>query len=148
MYCKFCGKEIANDALFCAACGRQVADRPAAAEVHHGSVSFVEAIKLSVKNVFDFKSRASKSEFWWGFLFLSGVSTLSSWIPVLGWAVALAAEFAAVSLMIRRFHDVGVHWKQAFKVLIPFYGIYFFIVTCLLPSVGDNEWGPGPVATV
>ncbi len=113
---------------------------------HPGYVNFGVAIKNVFVKAFDFKTRASKSEFWWGYLFLSIISSVGSFIPIINYLSAVAIAYLTVPLMIRRFHDVGMPWQQAFKVLIPIYGIIFMIQTCLLPSVGDNPHGRGPQA--
>ncbi len=111
---------------------------------HNGYVGFFDALRLFFVNAVDFKSRASKSEFWWGYLVGSAISTLCAFIPYIGWTISLAVSLPIVSLMIRRFHDLSMPWQNIFKFLIPVYGIIFMIQTFLQPSAGDNEFGPGP----
>ncbi len=113
-------------------------------EPHHGYVDFFEAFKLVFTNAINFTGRASKSEFWWGYLACSAIATLLAFIPYVGSFLAPALGLPIVSLMIRRFHDLSMPWQNIFKFLIPVYGIIYMIQTFLLPSVGDNEYGPGP----
>lgn len=113
-------------------------------EPHHGYVNFGQAIQLYWTNIVNFKGRASKSEFWWGYLFGWTASLVVGFIPYVGTFLGLAFMLPNVSLMVRRFHDLSIPWQNIFKFLIPVYGIIYMIQTFLLPSVGDNEFGPGP----
>ncbi len=102
---------------------------------HNGSVGFIAAIKLFFKNYFNYTGRASKSEFWWGYLFASLISlTIAAPMATLG----------LVSLTIRRFHDIGKHWPWYFITLIPTAGLIIMIIEFCKDSEGDNAWGPGP----
>ena len=118
---------------------------PNADTPHPGYVNFGEAIQRVFTKAFDFKTRASKSEFWWGYLFISALNIVC-WIPYIGWLLALPLSYLSIPLLIRRFHDAGLAWQNVFKLLIPVYGIIFGVKSCLLPSVGDNQFGRGPAA--
>jgi len=117
-----------------------------AAGGHNGKVSFGEAIKLFFTNYVNFTGRASKSEFWWAFLFTVLVSLVTSWIPVVGQLVMLGVFLPTLSIAIRRLHDIGKPWPYYLMGLIPFAGFIIMIVYYCKDSVGDNQWGPGPVA--
>ncbi len=104
---------------------------------HNGSVSFGEAVKLFFKNYVNFTGRASKSEFWWGYLFYFLIS--------LTYVGILVGMIGALSLCIRRLHDIGKSWVWYLMGLIPYAGAIILIIYYCKDSDGDNQWGPGPV---
>lgn len=104
---------------------------------HNGYVGFGKAIGLFFKNYVNFKGRASRSEYWWVYLFNSLISSVLSWIPYIGWLISLALLIPGIALCIRRMHDVGKCWAFA---LIPIYNL----ILAFQESDGDNKWGPGP----
>lgn len=111
----------------------------------NGKVGFGQAIKLLFKNCVNFTGRASKSEYWWGFLFLFVVNTigliLSITITPLGGLVSLAFLLPNLSLNIRRLHDIGKAWYWLLMGLIPIAGFIILIVYYCKDSDGDNQWG-------
>ena len=154
MYCKKCGAQVGENQPFCPNCGAGLSEMQAAsANGHHGYVGFGQAIKLFFTNYANFSGRASKSEFWWAYLLTAMLSipSLLCMIPYLGWILALivipvgiALLIPTVALAFRRLHDVGrsgAYWLMGF---IPFAGPILVIIEYLKPSVGDNQWGPGP----
>lgn len=100
------------------------------------SVSFGKAIQLFFENYVNFTGRASKSEYWWGFLFTFLMS-----FTIIG---GIACYIGMLSLTIRRLHDIGKSWPWIFMGLIPYAGFIILIVYYCKNSVGDNQWGPGP----
>lgn len=100
---------------------------------------FMSSISNGFNKVFDYKGKASRSEYWYfqlfsvisnfliGFLAVSifGDSNLSTL-----WSLSLVV--CTVSLSVRRMHDVG---KSGWFMLIP---IYNFILT-LTPSVVEES---------
>ena len=98
------------------------------------------------KNYANFQGRASKSEYWWVFLFNIIVSFTVGLIPVLGSIISLALFIPGLSLFIRRLHDTGKAWPYIFMGLIPIAGAIILIIQLVKDSEGDNQWGPGPVA--
>ena len=113
---------------------------------HNGKVGFGKAIKLFFANYVNFKGRASKSEYWWAFLFNFLVSTVAGFIPYVGFVIMLALFLPGLSITVRRLHDTGKPWPYLLMSLIPFAGAIIMIVYLCKDSVGDNQWGPGPVA--
>lgn len=111
---------------------------------HNGSVTFGEAIKLFFENYVNFEGRASKSEYWWAFLFQMIVSVVASFIPVVSGIVSLAILLPNLSISIRRLHDIGKPWYWYLLGLIPFAGFIIMIVLYTKDSDGTNQWGPGP----
>lgn len=103
---------------------------------HNGSVSFGKAIQLFFKNYFNFTGRASKSEYWWGFLF-----TFLMAITIIG---GIVCYIGVISLAIRRLHDTGKAWPWILIGMIPYVGAIIMIVFYCKDSVADNKWGAGP----
>lgn len=129
---------------------QQNAYNPNAGVAHNGKVGFGEAVKLFFKNYVNFSGRASKSEYWWVFLFnmiaLIPVSLISSAVPPLGGACSIALMIPGISLAVRRLHDTGKSGAYWFMGLIPLAGGIILLIEFLKDSDGDNQWGPGPVA--
>ena len=116
----------------------------------NGKVGFGEAVKLLFKNYANFTGRASRSEYWWGFLFLFVVGIvgciLTVTVPPLGGLFTLGFLLPNLSLNIRRLHDIGKAWYWLLMGLIPFAGFIILIVYYCKDSDGDNQWGPGLAA--
>ena len=108
------------------------------------SVTFGEAIKLFFVNYVNFTGRATKSEYWWAFLFNFLVSLCTAWIPVVGSLISLGLFIPGLALGIRRLHDTGKAWYYMFMGLIPLAGFIILIVQYCKDSDADNQWGPAP----
>lgn len=174
MFCEQCGSEIKDGARFCSNCGANVnaayfvtpaqqsvyhetvqtwnAYNPNVGEVHNGKVGFGKAISLFFKNYANFKGRASKSEYWWGFLFnlIFGVilGQISDVAPLFIGLCGIALIIPWIALTVRRLHDVGKSGAWYFMGFIPLAGAIILLIQCLKDSEGDNQWGPGPVVNV
>lgn len=119
-------------------------------EAHNGKVSFIKAISLFFKNYANFSGRASKSEYWWSFLFniivFLPISLISGVIPPIGGLCSIALIIPGISIAVRRLHDVGKSGAWWFMGLIPFAGGIILLIQFLKDSEGDNQWGSGPIA--
>jgi len=87
-------------------------------------VTFIESIQTCFRKYADFKGRASRSEYWWFFLFVVLVSIIAA--GLLGNAanalVALALVLPYLAASARRLHDIGRSgWWQLIG-FIPFIG--------------------------
>lgn len=121
--------------------------QPQSEAPHNGSVSFGKAIELFFKNYADFNGRASKSEFWWSFLFTFLVILAAMVIPIVGWMIWLSSVALLVphlAICVRRLHDVGRSGAYYFMGLIPIAGPIILLFEWCEDSVGDNQWGKGP----
>lgn len=129
-------------------------------------MEFKEAVKTCLSKSFKLDGRASRSEYWYFVLFqfclymvgifimsMSAMFQTGSGLGVVGGLfvlvggifllATLACVPASICAQVRRLHDVGkpsVYW---FINLIPF-GSLVLLYFCVLPSVGDNEFGKCP----
>lgn len=107
-------------------------------------MGFLHAISYGFKHFADFSGRATRSEFWWWFLF-SIIIGLLSLIPVIGWLLAIIMFLPNLSMQVRRLHDTGRsgwYWLLAFIPLIGFICLLVFYLQDSKP--GENEYGPNP----
>ncbi len=120
---------------------------------------FVDTLK---NRYADFKGRASRSEYWYFMLFsliigiiLAFLDSLIGTAPddkagagILGTIFSIATFIPALSLAIRRLHDIGKKGWWVLAGVIPivnFIGIFvllFFFIKDSQP--GSNEYGPNP----
>jgi len=68
---------------------------------------------------FTAEGRIGRPTFWIGWLMLLGVHVVAGWIPLIGWALGLAALYASVCLYAKRLHDMGRSgWWQLLPILL------------------------------
>lgn len=120
--------------------------QPQAAPAPSGKVTFGQAIKLFFQNFFNFQGRATKSEYWWTFLFIClvnlGLMILAAVIPVLPSLASLLLSVGSIAIAIRRLHDTGKPFGWWFMGWIPLAGPIILLIFLLKDSDGDNQWGP------
>ena len=117
-------------------------------------LSFQEAVTRAIqKNYCNFDGRASRSEFWWYFLFtfiLGVVMTIAfHWNPtvlnVVTGAVNLLLLLPGIGLSVRRLHDIGKSGWWLLLAFIPIIGSIILIVwDCQDSQMTSNEYGPVP----
>ncbi|RLP11956.1 DUF805 domain-containing protein [Propionibacterium australiense] len=134
-------------------------------------MTFTEAVKTCyTKKYADFNGRASRSEFWWFFLFYaavnlvlyavfliiaaasaandpySGAPAIAIVILVLLIAFDLASIVPYIAVAVRRLHDTGKPGTYFLLVLVPSVGGIIVLVLCALePNRGPNMYGPDPL---
>ncbi|WP_434318513.1 DUF805 domain-containing protein [Leifsonia sp. P73] len=117
--------------------------------------SFGEAIRRFFKKYADFTGRASRSEFWWWYLFaiiigaaygilLGTLGTIGNggrglgpigWVLVVVYSLwGLAILVPSIALIWRRLHDANLPGPLFFLGFIPFVGWIILLVFYLLPS--------------
>lgn len=119
-------------------------------------MTFVAAIKAFWKNYAVFRGRARRSEVWWVVLFIFALSFPIALIDTLlffdtitqtgsgpmSLLLLLVIFVPSLSLMVRRFHDVGLSGWFVILTLIPFGGAVFAFVVSVLPTQqGANKFG-------
>jgi uncharacterized membrane protein YhaH (DUF805 family) len=110
-------------------------------------MNFGQAISVCLqKKYVDFSGRASRSEFWWFFLFQLLVLLVASLIhQFVYFVVALALFLPAISVGVRRLHDVGRSGWWLLLHFVPLIGTLVLLYWAVQPSqVGANEYGEPP----
>lgn len=134
-------------------------------------MSFTESIRTCISKFATFDGRASRSEFWWFYLFtvLVGfvgyipllilgalgatnsdgvVSGLVSILSVIFWIVWFIVVIALVIPLLavgsRRLHDRGQSGWLQLLLLVPCGNIVLLVFWVLQGTPGDNAYGPKP----
>ncbi|WP_034444863.1 DUF805 domain-containing protein [Butyrivibrio sp. AE2032] len=111
-------------------------------------MSFIDAIKSVFLNFKNFSGRARRKEYWYYTIFSLAVFLLCDHFlgsAMLVIIVSLILGVPAISLNVRRLHDVGKPGTFYFFVLIPIVGVWIVTIWLLKDSqVGDNMYGPNP----
>ena len=141
-------------------------------------MGFIDSIKSFYFKTFDFRTRSSRSEFWYVFLAILLFSVAILFIPpsyflnFLVSAINILILLPQISLTARRLHDVGISswWLLCFPLAFLLMGatVYFdstfgFVITgplstalfiifiylvCKAGDVRDNKYGPDPLGQV
>jgi uncharacterized membrane protein YhaH (DUF805 family) len=128
-------------------------------------MGFIDSVKSVLMNNFaNFEGRASRSEYWWFFLFtflisfplgiIDGIMLVVMDVPMdsVLWAITpmstlfqLAVMIPQLALGVRRMHDLGKSGWMLLIGLIPCVGIILLIVwTASDGEPHDNAYGPVP----
>jgi uncharacterized membrane protein YhaH (DUF805 family) len=123
-------------------------------------VGIVEAVRLALVRVGDYRGRSSRSEYWWFYLvgvllaivvvviseavfpgrYVRGVYTSSDASTAIQGLLYLAALVVGLPLTIRRLHDSGKSWPYLLMSLIPFAGgIIMLVFLCTGPEPRENR---------
>ena len=79
-------------------------------------MTFTQSITVCFQKYIVFSGRASRSEYWWFFLFTFLVRIATFWIPFLGAVIALALLLPSIAVTVRRLHDTN---RTGWWVLLP-----------------------------
>ena len=119
-------------------------------------VKFGDAVKAFWKNYAVFTGRSRRSEYWWAVLFLFALSFPIALLDTIMFSSIIAEAGSGplsilfllvivvptVSLLVRRFHDVGLSGWLVLLTFIPFIGAVFAFVVAVLDSQrGANQFG-------
>ena len=126
-------------------------------------VSFGEAVTRAFANYCNFEGRASRSEFWWFYLFniiiifalsffqglfagaLGFDSGMSNLFRALEFGYGLGVFLPQLGLCVRRLHDIGKSGWYLLIGLIPLVGaIVLLVYYCKDSEMYDNQYGPVP----
>lgn len=122
--------------------------------MYQRQVSFGEAVKNALTvNYCNFKGRASRSDYWWVYLFFF----VASWIITIAFSWSETAEYTAsvlfslalllpsLGLCVRRLHDTGRSGWWILINLIPLIGTLIYLYFVVQPSQPvPNQWGGVP----
>lgn len=173
--CAECGESIPDNCMVCPNCGCPVGEKVESRTNSYkttestqssstsGDINFGKAISICFQKFAQFSGRATKSEFWYFYLFCM--------LPgILGWLLKLALEeyyhlfgdyfyisiiidvfiliinfilfIPVLSVSIRRLHDINKSGWNILWILLPFIGIIILLIFWLKGSDGDNQYGP------
>ena len=112
--------------------------------------TFGQAISRFFRKYAQFKGTASRSEYWWAWLFYVGVSSVLELVSIscnildvllVLWEIAIAIP--ALALTCRRLHDGGFSGKFIWLAVIPILGEIAVMVIYALPTRKEywkEEW--------
>jgi DNA-binding CsgD family transcriptional regulator len=110
------------------------------------TMTFYESIRVCLTKYAEFNGQASRTEFWWFFLFIilvaSALAYMSEILPSVFFIAVLLPLLAAGS---RRLHDSGKSAWQLLYLLVPVAGIImlgFFWAEPSIDSSSDNDTLP------
>lgn len=114
MKCTKCGKEVANDSVFCEFCGNKIEQVSIAPNFQSANTSesqkitFWGAIKTCFRKYATFKGRASRAEYGYWMLFFVVICALAFAIKVPAGIVLLVLLYTpTLSVAVRRCHDTN-----------------------------------------
>ena len=150
MFCSNCGYKLEDGVKFCPNCGtsqpktentQPVTEIPIATQQKTDTdeqfqssvkIGFVQAMKLYFENLLNFKGRATRSEYWWSFLFnivlwgiILGVLEFTSYDDSERCLFCFMIFFTS-SIRVRRLHDVGLF---GFSEILIIPSTFIFLIT-------------------
>ena len=155
MKCPRCGNDNPEDSRFCKVCGTSLGAYLASSSTPQGMVRFPDAIRLGFQHYFDFRSRSTRAEYWWWFLFavlavmiLNNVDRMiGTWDPWNGFGLISGVFFLVIlipglALGARRLHDINKSgWWQL--ILVYYLPMIILLWWAAKPSdEGTNKHGP------
>ncbi len=94
-------------------------------------MNFQESVKTCFTKYADFNGRASRSEYWWFFLFVILASVATSLVSsVLSGLISLGTLIPSIAAATRRLHDTNRSGWWQLVVLVPVIG--FFVILYFL----------------
>jgi uncharacterized membrane protein YhaH (DUF805 family) len=146
-------------------------------ETHHNGrargveVSFTQAVRTCLGKYATFDGRATRSEFWWFYLFMA-LAILVAYVPlllvtvaasvssngtvsgamgilmglfgILLFAVSIALYIPFLAVGCRRLHDRGQSGWLQLLLLVPCANVVLLVFWLLEGTPGDNVYGPKP----
>ena len=92
-----------------------------------------------------FEGRVDKENFIYALVGGIILGFILMYIPVIGWAIALALGVVGLGMTARRLHDVNQTGWLALLMFVPVLGLVGVIYLALLDAVDkDNHYGPKP----
>ena len=112
-------------------------------------MTFKESIEHVISNYFTTEGRASRSEYWWWYLFtllascaaravgvvLEHLFGLSLMATILSWGVSILICIPTICVQIRRYHDIN---RSGWWILCPIICLIFLFFA---GDEGENDYG-------
>jgi hypothetical protein len=141
MKCPNCGKEIANDSVFCEFCGAKVEVAKQSQVSYNGQehpmMSFGGAIKTCFSKYATFSGRATRAEYWWFWLFTFCLGLIGGALSmgILSILCTIAFLLPSLAVGVRRCHDTN---HSGWWLLCP---IYNLVLMFYASDPGANDYG-------
>ncbi|QNA89915.1 DUF805 domain-containing protein [Massilia sp. Dwa41.01b] len=104
-------------------------------------MNFIEAVSLCFKKYATFDGTASRSEYWWFFLFvIVGNFVLGQMSSFLSFAFAIATLVPSIAVACRRLHDTDRSGWMQLIWLIPLVG-WIILIVFLAQESRPNRYG-------
>lgn len=114
-------------------------------------INFSQSIKICFQKFFIFEGRASRSEYWWFYLFYIVTGAIPSSIPnelvmAFGWIMIILLLIPSLAAAVRRLHDVNTSGFFIFIAIIPVLGAIIVLVKIIAKgTLGKNRFGEYPL---
>ena len=114
-------------------------------------INLFQSIKICFQKFFIFKGRASRSEYWWFYLFYIVTGAIPSSIPnelvmAFGWIMIILLLIPSLAAAVRRLHDVNTSGFFIFIAIIPVLGALIVLVKIIgKGTLGKNRFGEYPL---
>lgn len=126
-------------------------------------MGFSESVKSVFSKYATFSGRATRSEYWYFYLFnilvsfglmivcfiiggvaggADGLAGALGMCNILTWIYALAVLVPGLAVGVRRLHDIGKSGWNLLWALLPLIGVLILLVFFLTDSKDDNQYGP------
>jgi len=114
------------------------------------NINFSQSIKICFQKFFIFKGRASRSEFWWFYLFCNVTISIlfipNELVMALGWIMLILLLIPTFAAAVRRLHDVNTSGFFIFIAIIPVLGAIIVLVKIIAKgTLGINRFGEYPL---
>ena len=116
-------------------------------------MTFIESVETCFKKYGTLQGRATRSEFWWFHLFYILSSLIIALIVsylieigfkdialILGVVMVLSIFIPAISVSVRRLHDIGKSGYWYFISFIPYIGGIILTIFFIIDSKEDNKY--------
>lgn len=119
-------------------------------------MSFMEAVKACYSKFATFSGRASRSEYWWFFLFYVivyiGLTTIAAALGseifgLTAFAFVIASLIPSLAVGARRLHDIDKSGWWLLLSIIPIVCLVLIYFFALKGTDGDNQYGADPLAS-
>ena len=111
-------------------------------------MTFGESIGTCLRKYATVEGRASRSEYWWFFLFAVLLQVAGQIVggDMVAGLIALALLLPGVGVGARRLHDIGRNAWWLLIGLIPLIGALVLLYWFVQPSAAANQYGEAPAA--
>ena len=111
-------------------------------------MNFTQSLQTCYKKFFDFSGRASKSEYWWFWLYNIILYLLQfvfqGDLALLLYLVVIANFIPMIAAGVRRIHDSNKSGWHLLIGVIPLIGLWVLVILAQDGSKGKNRFGPKP----